>query len=140
MSPLIFAILAAVAFGLLTVFHRLASPHINQVFGAIIVSITAVIFGFLILLTQLKKIHFFANSKGILFIILAGISAFFIDFLSLQAYSKGLPLAIGGPLIIGGSVAVAVIIGFALGDIITPLKVAGLVLLTLGAIILSLAK
>lgn len=137
MSSIIFAILAAAAFAFLTIFHRLASPYINQVLGAIIVSITAVIFGLIVLFTQLKKIQFSINPKGVFFIILAGISAFFIDFLSLQAYSKGLSLTIGGPIIIGGSVAIAIIVGFLLGDTITALKVFGLVLLIVGAIILS---
>ena len=41
--------------------------------------------------------------------------AFGIDFFALQAYSKGLPLTVGGPIIIGGSIAVAVSIGFVLG-------------------------
>lgn len=137
MNPVIFAILAAASFGLWTVFHKLASPYINQIFGAILVSLTAVIFGGIIFLFNMKGIQLFTDVKGIIFIILAGIAAFFIDFLALQAYSKGLPLTIGGPIVIGGSMAVAVTIGFLLGEPLTALKILGIMLIILGGIVLA---
>ena len=74
--------------------------------------------------------------KGIYFLIIAGVAAFFIDFLALHAYSKGLPLSIGGPVIIGGSIAIAIIIGFFMGDTITALKALGLCLIVAGTVIL----
>ncbi|MCL4419052.1 EamA family transporter [Patescibacteria group bacterium] len=137
MSPVLFAVLAAMSFGLWTVFHKLASPYVNQVFGAIIVSLTAVIVGGLVFFTQTKDVKLFTDPKGILFITLAGIAAFFIDFLALQAYSKGLPLTIGGPIIIGGSMAVAVIIGFLIGEPLNLAKIAGIAFIILGGIILA---
>ena len=137
MNPLIFAILAATSFGLWTIFHKLASPHINQIFGAILVSLTAVIFGGIVFLFNMKGIQLFSDSKGIIYVILAGIAAFFIDFLALQAYSKGLSLTIGGPIIIGGSMAVAVAIGFLLGEPITALKILGISLIVIGGIVLA---
>ena len=94
-------------------FHKLAAPHINQVFGAIIVSFTAVVFGTVILLPQLKNVQLITNPKGLFFLIFGGIAAFFIDFFALQAYSRGLQITVGGPIIIGGSIAVAAIIDFA---------------------------
>ncbi|MCH7828493.1 hypothetical protein IH982_01325 [Patescibacteria group bacterium] len=115
MNPIAFAVLAAPAFGLWTVFHKLAAPYINQVFGAILVSFTAVILGSIVLLPRIKDVQLFSDPKGIIFLVLAGLMAFGIDFFALQAYSKGLPLTVGGPIIIGGSIAVAVSIGFVLG-------------------------
>ncbi len=137
MNPIIFAILAAISFGLWTILHQLASPYVNQVFGAIIVSLTAVIFGSVVLFAKFKKIELFTDTKGIYLLILAGISAFFIDFLALQAYSNGLSISVGGPIIIGGSIAIAVIAGFFLGDTITALKILGLGLIIAGTIILG---
>ena len=137
MNPIIFAIFAAASFGLWTVFHKLASPYINQIFGAILVSFTAVIFGGIIFLLNMKGTQLYSDPKGIFFIILAGIAAFFIDFLALQAYSKGLSLTIGGPIIIGGSMAVAVIIGFLLGEPITALKILGIALIVAGGVVLA---
>ena len=90
MSAITFAFFAAGAFGLWTVFHKLAAPHINQIFGAIIVSLTAVIAGAIILLPKLKTVTLIQNQKGVYFLVLAGLMAFAIDYFALQAYSKGL--------------------------------------------------
>ena len=137
MNSIIFAILAAATFGAWTVFHKLASPHINQIFGAILVSFTAVIAGTIWLLPQLKGIQLVSSSRGVVFLILAGVCAFFIDFFALQAYSKGLLITVGGPIIIGGSIAVAAVIGFFLGDPVTLPKLIGLALLLSGAVVLA---
>ncbi|OGH17092.1 MAG: hypothetical protein A3C30_01800 [Candidatus Levybacteria bacterium RIFCSPHIGHO2_02_FULL_40_18] len=137
MNPVIFAILAAASFGLWTVFHKLASPYINQIFGAILVSLTAVIFGGIIFLFNMKGVQLFSDIRGIIFVVLAGIAAFFIDYLALQAYSKGLSLTIGGPIIIGGSMAVAVLIGLLLGEPLTAIKILGIILIVIGGIVLA---
>jgi len=137
MQPVIFAILAAVTFGLWTVFHKLAAPYINHILGAIIVSFTAVIFGSFFLVPEMKAGKLLTSPKGIIYLVLAGLCAFLIDYFALKAYAKGLPITIGGPLIIGGSLAIAVVIGFALGDAITLPKIIALLLLITGATILA---
>ena len=68
MSPVvsqgvIFAITAAVAFGIWTVFHEKAAIHINHLFGAIVVSLTAVILGAIILLPKIKTTTLFSNPR-----------------------------------------------------------------------------
>lgn len=136
-NPVVFAVLAATSFGLWTVFHKFASTYVNQVFGAIVVSLTAAIFGGIIFLFRTKGTQLYSDPKGLVFIILAGIAAFFIDYLALQAYSKGLSLSIGGPIIIGGSMAVAILIGFLLGEPITLLKILGIALIVLGGVVLA---
>jgi len=137
MDAIYLAIFAAVSFGLWTVFHKLASPYINQIVGAIIVSFVAVLVGLIILIPRFKHIEFFNDWKGILFVVLAGIAAFFIDFLALSAYGKGLPVSIGGPIIIGGSIALATIIGFFMGESVSLLKILALILIIGGSAILA---
>lgn len=132
-----FAIIAAFAFALWTVFHNQAAGHIDNLFGAIIVSLTAVILGLIFLLPRIKSTTLFSNPKGILFAVLAGVAALTLDFFVLKAYSSGLPVSIGGPIIIGGSIAIAIIIGFFLGETITLLKILGLVLVIGGASVLA---
>jgi len=135
---IIFAIITAVSFGVWTVFHQQAAPHINPIFGAIIVSLTAVILGSIILLPQIKGLTLFTSQKGITFVILAGLFAFAIDFFALKTYSTGIPISIGGPIIIGGSVAIASIIGFfLLGEPISLMKILGIALVITGASILA---
>ena len=134
---LIFAIIAAVTFGVWTVFHKYASGSINNLFGAIVVSLTAVVVGLIFLLPKLKDTVLFTSSKGIIFAVLAGVCALAIDFFALKAYSTGMPIAVAGPIILGGSVAISAIIGFFVGDTITFLRVLGVLLITAGAAILG---
>lgn len=112
MHPVIFTIFGAVAFGVWTIFHKFASPHIDQVFGAIVVSAVAVLAGLAILIPRFDSAKLFTDSRGPLLAAAAGLAAFSIDYFVLKAYSGGLPVTIGGPIIIGGSIAVAAIIGF----------------------------
>jgi transporter family protein len=134
---IIFAIAAAAFFGLWTVFHQLAAAHVDKIFGAILVSLTAVILGipFLLFGTGSAKLH--ADPKGIVFLVLAGFCAFGIDYFVLKAYTTGLPVTIGGPVVIGGSIAVATVVGFALGDSISLQKILGIGLIVAGAVILA---
>jgi len=137
MNPIYFAIMAAASWGLWTVFHKSASAYINAIVGAIIVSSVAMITGFIMLVPKYKHIELFSSWKGILFVVLAGVMAFFLDYFTLSAFNKGLPVSIGGPIIIGGSVVVATIIGFLLGESFTLLKIAALILVMGGAAILA---
>lgn len=137
MNPIYLALLAALSFGLWTVFHKLASSYINQVFGAIVVSAVAVIVGLTILIPRLKHIQLINDWRGILFVALAGITAFFIDFLALSAYNKGLPVSVGGPIIIGGSIALASIVGFFMGESVNFSKIIALILIIGGSVILA---
>jgi len=134
---IIFAVIAAVAFGLWTVFHQQASNSINNLFGAILVSLTAVILGLAFLLPKIKSTTLYTNPKGIVFAVLAGVCALTIDYFALKTYGSGLQISIGGPIIIGGSIAVASLIGFFLGESITLMKIVGLVLVIAGSAILA---
>lgn len=138
MNPgIIFAIVAAIAFGVWTVFHQQASDKINYLFGAILVSLTAVIVGLLFLLPKLKSTQLYTNPKGILFAVLAGVCALAIDYFALKAYGSGLSVSVAGPIIISGSIAIAAVIGFFLGESITLIKIVGLLLILIGSGILS---
>jgi transporter family protein len=138
MNPgIIFAIIAAIAFGIWTVFHQQAADKINYLVGAIIVSLTAAILGFIILLPKIKTTALFSNPKGILFAALAGVCALAIDYFALKAYGSGLTVSVAGPIIIGGSIAIAALIGFLMGDSITLMKVLGLLLVIVGSGILA---
>lgn len=99
---IIFALITAVSFGIWTVFHQQAAQHINPVFGAILVSLTAVILGSIILIPQIREITLFTNQKGIIFVILAGIAALALDIFALKTYASSIPVSVAGPIIIGG--------------------------------------
>jgi uncharacterized membrane protein len=141
MTPgIIFAIISAIAFGLWTVFHQQAAEKIDYLFGAIIVSLTAVIIGITILITKIRTTILFSDPKGILFAILAGICALAIDYFALKSYGTGLAISVAGPVIISGSIAVAVLIGFFIGESVTFQKIIGLLLIIIGSGILASIK
>jgi multidrug transporter EmrE-like cation transporter len=56
----------------------------------------------------------------------------------LKSYGTGLTVSVAGPIIIGGSIAVAAIIGLFLGESLTLMKVLGLILVIGGASILAM--
>jgi len=136
-SGIFFAIVAAVSFGVWTVFHQQAARHVHYLFGAIIVSLTAVILGAVLLLPKIKSITLYTSPKGIFFSVLAGICALAIDYFVLKSYASGIAVSVGGPIIIGGSIAVAAILGLILGESITVMKTLGLLLVIAGASILA---
>ena len=136
-SGILFAIIAAIAFGAWTVFHQQAASKVDYLVGAIIISLTAVVLGLILLLPRIKTTILFSNAKGILFAALAGVCALAIDYFALKAYGSGLAVSVAGPIIIGGSIAVAALIGFFLGESITIVKVLGLILVIAGASILA---
>ena len=106
-------------------------------FGAIIVSFTAVVAGLIFLLPKIKTTTLYSNPKGILFAVLAGFCALAIDYFALKAYGSGLAISVAGPIIIGGSIAIAAMIGFFMGDSITLMKVLGLLMVIVGSGILA---
>lgn len=138
MNPgILYSIIAAIVFGFWTIFHQQAADKINYLVGAIIVSLTAVVLGLIFLLPKIKSISPL-NSKGVLFAILAGICALAIDFFALKAYGSKLPISTVGPIIIGGSMAIASTVGFLfLGESLTLLKLIALILIIVGASVLA---
>lgn len=134
---IMFAIIAAAAFGVWTVFHQQAANKIDYLIGAIIVSFTAVVLGVILLLPRIKSMSFALNLKGVMFAVFAGICALVIDYFALKAYGSGLAISVAGPIIIGGGITVATIVGLFLGESLTSMKLLGLIFVIIGASILA---
>jgi drug/metabolite transporter (DMT)-like permease len=140
MSAVFYAVIAAVATGFYSYFQRLASPHVNQVFGASVVSAAALSIAALFLVFQLGKTRLFTNPTGMWCLLAAGVAAFSIDYFTLQAYSRGLPISVGAPIGIAGGIATAVVIGLLIGEQLSVVKLAGIVLVVIGSIVLVTDK
>ncbi len=136
MSAVFYAVIAAIAAGFYSYFQRMASPSVNQLFGALLVSATALAIAALLIFLQLQRTQLVTNPVGIWFLLCAGAAAFSIDYFTLQAYSKGLPISVGAPIGIAGGIATAVVIGLLLGEQLSLAKLAGIVLVVLGGIVL----
>lgn len=140
MSAVFYAVFAALGAGFYNYFQRLAAPGVNQLFGALLVSATALTVSAMLLAFQLGKVRLFTNPVGLWFLLGAGAAAFSVDYFTLQAYSKGLPISVGAPIGIAGGIATAVVIGLLLGEQLSLAKVAGLLLVALGGIVLVIYK
>lgn len=134
---LFFVVVAAISLGLLPVFQRLAAPHVHSVFGAMILSLTAASAGALFLVFRLKPAVPFTDPKGILYAAAAGLFAFLVDVFALKAYASGLAVSTGAPLIIGGSIAVASIVGFFMGEPVGWSKLIAIAMIISGAAYLA---
>ncbi|HWR91928.1 MAG TPA: hypothetical protein VN300_05855, partial [Desulfobacterales bacterium] len=58
-------------------------------------------------------------------------------FFILKAYKQGVQISVGGPIIIGGSIVVVTLMGIFLGEKITWLKAASILMIVCGASILG---
>lgn len=140
MNPLWLILIAAVGLGIFEISRRLVSSYVNPVFGAVAISLVATLLGGAFLIQGFRKGQLFTSSKGIWLLVLGGSAVFLVDYLVLKAYSKGLPVTVGSPILIGGSIAVVAVIGFLMGESITFYKVGGLVLIILGSVLLTSFK
>lgn len=133
------AIMTAVFFGAYNVFIKLASGHINQIVGAVILQVVAALLGGLILLI-LKTTHqpLEISPKGIQMAILAGVFVGLAEIASFYVFSKGVSASVGIPIIIGGSVLVGAILGLTfLKESLGPLQYFAIALIVTGVVLLS---
>lgn len=140
MSAVFYAVVAAIAAGLYSYFQRLASPNVSQLFGALVVSAAALTIAAVLVVFQLGKTRLIADPIGLWFLLGAGAAAFSVDYFTLHAYSKGLPISVGAPIGIAGGVATAVVIGLLVGEQLSFAKLAGIVLVIAGSIVLVIYK
>lgn len=140
MNWLILAICCAFSFGLYNFFIKVASGSINQVAGAVILQVVAALCGLVLLIyIKLKNQEIEITSKGVLFSCLAGFFVGMAEILTFFVFGKGTPASVATPVIIGGSVAVAAILGILiLKEQLTLVQGLGTVLIIGGVVLLSL--
>ncbi|MBI4018280.1 MAG: EamA family transporter [Candidatus Aenigmarchaeota archaeon] len=134
---IVFAVIAAVAYAVLNLTQQQASAHINPLLGAAVISVSALLVELLLIAPQARSIAI-PDTRFILILAVAGVAAFGVDFFALKSYASGIPLSIGAPIIIGGGIALASLIGlFALGESVTLMKILGILLVVAGASVLA---
>jgi bacterial/archaeal transporter family protein len=137
MNAIIFAVIAALAAGLYSVLQRVTAPHVNQAFGALVISLMAAAISLAVLLATRDGRPLYADPGIFWWLALVGLAAFSVDYFSLHAYSRALPLSVGSPIFIGGSIMTATLAGLAMGESATLAKFLGIVLVIAGALVLS---
>jgi len=127
--------IAALMFGLYNVFIKLSADHIQAVLGAVVLQFVAAFMGLAWLLylqtTQSGSLAY--NSRGLALAALAGVAIGLVEILTFFVYGRGLPVAVGNPLIIGGSLLVTTGVGVVLlREALSPLQLAAIGLIGLG--------
>lgn len=140
MNWILLLTLAALCFGLYNFFIKVASGSIHQILGAVILQVVAAVVG-VILLIYLKMTgeNFSLSNKGIFFSVLAGIAVGLAEILTFAVFSKQIPVSVGTPVIIGGSIVVTALLGFLfLQEHLSLLQTIAVLLIITGVTLLSL--
>lgn len=133
------ALLTACFYACYNILIKLASTHIQQLAGAVILQVTAFVLGVLWLVFMRQKGgEVEVTTKGVWLAILAGVFVGLAEIFSFVVFSKGVPASAGIPVIIGGSVLIATLAGFFwLQETMTLPRVLGAVLIIAGIWMLS---
>ncbi len=132
--------LAALMFGLYNIFIKLSADHINAVLGAVILQFVAAFLGLavLIYMRYFTQTPFNVTNRGITLAILAGVSIGLVEMVTFYVYSRGIPVALGNPLIIGGSLIVTTGIGIVLlREHVSAIQLSAIALIIIGVAIMA---
>jgi transporter family protein len=136
-TSILYVIIGALGTGLWNVFISSASRQMHPLLGALITELTAFSAGALLFLPVLSSGFPKVSLRAVIMCMLAGLSVLLADFFILKAYKQGVLISIGGPIIIGGSIVVVTLMGIFLGEKITWLKAASILMIVCGASILG---
>jgi transporter family protein len=136
-TNLLFVIIGALGTGLWNVFISAASRQMHPLLGALITELTAFAVGALIFLPALGSGFPKVPARAVLMCMLAGLSVLAADVFIIKAYKQGLPVSIGGPIVIGGGIVVVTLAGLLLGERMTVLKGVSILMILCGASILG---
>lgn len=132
---------AALMFGLYNVFIKLSSDAINPVLGAVVLQFVAAFLGLgLLLATQMQASagQLLWSWRGLLLATLAGVAIGLVEILSFYIYGRGIDVAVGNPLIIGGSLVVTTGIGVLwLREAVSPTQGLAIALIAGGVLLLA---
>lgn len=133
--PYMLLVLAALMFGLYNVFIKLSADHIQAVLGAVVLQFVAAFvgLGLLLYMKSAGDLQVSATPRGVWLAVLAGVAIGLVEILTFIIYGRGVPVAVGNPLIIGGSLVVTTGIGVVLlREVLSPMQVFAVFLVAAG--------
>ncbi|MBI4600017.1 EamA family transporter [Candidatus Uhrbacteria bacterium] len=139
MNWLIFALLATTTYGLYNFFTKLSADRLNPSIALIFVGIASFLVGLVSIgISKIFGQPILFSRNALLFPLLAGLFAGVAEIFYLMMFSKGAPLSIGNPLVVGGTVVIAAVLGlFFLREPLNATKIVGIVLTLIGLGILA---
>jgi transporter family protein len=106
------ALMSAFFYGSYNFFIKLSSEKLDQIVGAVTLQAVALIVGAMgLLILRFQGKSFSATHEGLLLACLAGVAAGLAEISSFYVFSQGVSAARGLPVIIGGSIVCAVLLG-----------------------------
>lgn len=132
--------LAAVMFGLYNLFIKLSADHIQAVLGAVILQFVAAFLGLglLVYFKYVDNLTLHVSPRGVILAVLAGVAIGVVEILTFIIYGRGVAVAVGNPLIVGGSLIVTTGVGWLfLREVLNPWQVAALFSIIAGVAILA---
>jgi transporter family protein len=136
-TTIAYVIIGALGTGLWNVFISAGARQMHPLLGALITELTAFTAGALIFLPALGSGFPKVPGRAVLMCMLAGLSVLAADVFIIRAYKQGLPVSVGGPIVIGGGIVVVTLAGLFLGERMTVLKGASIPMIVCGAAILA---
>lgn len=133
-------LLAALMFGLYNIFIKLSANHIQPILGAVLLQFVAAFMGLGMLLVMRASgaVQLHAQTRGIWLAVAAGLAIGLVEILTFAIYGRGVPVAVGNPLIIGGSLVVTTGIGILLlRERLTPVQWFAILIVTAGILLLA---
>jgi bacterial/archaeal transporter family protein len=139
MNWLALALTTAVAFGAYNIFIKLGSSKIDQVLGAVVLQIVAAILGgAYALYLKIDGRELSTSTTGFVYAGLAGVAVGLAEILTFVVFSRGAPASLATPVIMGGSVVVAAVLGIlVLREQVSLAHGGGILLVTAGIVLLS---
>ena len=138
--PYVLLALAAVMFGLYNVFIKLSADHIQAVLGAVVLQFVAAFLGLGLLLyfKHSEQLVLHVTPRGVSLAVLAGVSIGIVEILTFVIYGRGVAVAVGNPLIVGGSLLVTTGIGWlVLREVLNPWQIFAVCCIVGGVAILA---
>ena len=131
--------LAALMFGLYNVFIKMSSDHINPILGAVVLQFVAAFLGLGLLLVMRAGSGeaLQVSARGVWLAVAAGVAIGMVEILSFFVYGRGIPVAVGNPLIIGGSLVVTTGVGILLlRGAVNPIRIVAVGVILAGVLLL----
>jgi transporter family protein len=133
------ALLTALCLAGYNFFIKLAANHIPPAVGAVVLQLVAAGLGAAWLLKlKLQGQPLVVSGKGLALAALAGVSVGIAEILTFVVFSRGVPASVGTPVIVGGSVLLAALLGLVvLREALSLGQAGGLVLIVAGIALLA---
>ena len=133
------ALVTALCLACYNFFIKLAANHLPPAVGAVVLQLVAAALGAAWLLKlKMQGQPVLIAGKGVGLAALAGLSVGLAEILTFVVFQRGVPAAVGTPVIVGGSVLLTAVLGLVvLREALTLTQAGGLLLVVVGIALLA---